>query len=86
MRARASDYVRRLLSYIRDPAFKVTFLRRRVVRDILGDATADALMAATGSGVGSSPRSSGTPITTQTGTPIPITGVGSAPGPLDLKA
>jgi tetratricopeptide (TPR) repeat protein len=87
MRARASDYLRRLLSYVRDPSFKITFLRRRIVRDILGDATADALTAATGSGVGSSPRSSGTPITTQTGTPVPITGVGTPLGsPIDLKA
>ena len=86
MRARASDYVRRLLSYVRDPAFKVTFLRRRIVRDILGDATADALTAATGSGIGSNPRATGTPITTQTGTPVPITGVGNPPGPVDLKA
>jgi eukaryotic-like serine/threonine-protein kinase len=83
MRARASDYVRRLLSYVRDPAFKVTFLRRRVVRDILGDATADALTAASGAGSGSSPRASGTPITTQTGTPIPHTQTGT---PIDLKA
>jgi tetratricopeptide (TPR) repeat protein len=50
MRARASDYVRRLLSHIRDPAFKATFLRRRVVRDILGDATADALAVGSGAG------------------------------------
>jgi len=78
--------VRRLLSYVRDPAFKVTFLRRRIVRDILGDATADALTAATGSGIGSNPRATGTPITTQTGTPVPITGVGNPPGPVDLKA
>jgi hypothetical protein len=86
MRARASEYVRRLLSYIRDPSFKVTFLRRRVVRDILGDATADALMAATGAGTGSNPRASATPITNQTGTPLPITGVTPAPSPAGFKA
>jgi hypothetical protein len=86
MRARASEYVRRLLSYIREPGFKTQFLRRRIVRDILGDATADALTAATGAGLGSNPRSSGAPITSP-GTPVPITGVGTpAPAPVDLKA
>jgi hypothetical protein len=40
--------VRRLLSYIRDPVLKGLFLRRRVVRDILGNATADALAVASG--------------------------------------
>jgi serine/threonine protein kinase/tetratricopeptide (TPR) repeat protein len=48
MRSRASDHVRRLLSYIRDPVLKGLFLRRRVVRDILGNATADALAVASG--------------------------------------
>jgi eukaryotic-like serine/threonine-protein kinase len=48
MRARASDHVRRLLSYIRDPVLKGLFLKRRVVRDILGNATADALAVASG--------------------------------------
>ncbi len=48
MRARASDYARRLLSFIRDPVLKGLFLRRRVVRDILGNATADALAVASG--------------------------------------
>jgi serine/threonine protein kinase/tetratricopeptide (TPR) repeat protein len=48
MRARASDHVRRLLSYIRDPVLKGLFLRRRVVREILGNATADALAVASG--------------------------------------
>jgi serine/threonine protein kinase/tetratricopeptide (TPR) repeat protein len=48
MRARASDHVRRLLSYIRDPVLKGFFLKRRVVRDILGNATADALGVASG--------------------------------------
>ncbi len=52
MRAKASDYVRRLLSFIREPGFKSTFLQRRVVRDILGDATADALAVASGAGLG----------------------------------
>jgi len=48
MRNRASDHVRRLLSYIRDPVLKGLFLKRRVVRDILGNATADALAVASG--------------------------------------
>ncbi len=48
MRNRASDYVRRLLSYIRDPVLKGLFLKRAVVRDILGNATADALAVASG--------------------------------------
>ncbi len=48
MRNRASDHVRRLLSFIRDPILKGLFLRRRVVRDILGKATADALAVASG--------------------------------------
>jgi hypothetical protein len=48
MRNRASDYVRRLLSYIRDPVLKGLFLKRTVVRDILGNATADALAVASG--------------------------------------
>lgn len=48
MRARASDHVRRLLSYIRDPVLKGLFLKRRVVREILGNATADALAVASG--------------------------------------
>jgi hypothetical protein len=48
MRQRASDYVRRLLTYIRDPVLKGLFLKRRVVRDILGNATADALAVASG--------------------------------------
>ena len=55
MRARASDHVRRLLSYIRDPILKGLFLRRRVVRDILGNATADALGVASGAVVDPSP-------------------------------
>jgi serine/threonine protein kinase/tetratricopeptide (TPR) repeat protein len=64
MRARASDYVRRLLSYVRDANFTASFLHRHVVRQILGDATADALLAArgpnhsTGSSPGSNPGSS----------------------------
>jgi tetratricopeptide (TPR) repeat protein len=48
MRQRASDYVRRLLTYIRDPVLKGLFLKRSVVRDILGNATADALAVASG--------------------------------------
>jgi len=55
MRARASDHVRRLLSYIRDPILKGLFLRRRVVREILGNATADALGVASGAVVDPSP-------------------------------
>lgn len=34
---RAFDYVTRLLEYTRDPAFRETFRRRRMVRAILGD-------------------------------------------------
>jgi hypothetical protein len=37
-RRRAADYVRRLLGQIRDPAFRETFLKRRMVREILGEA------------------------------------------------
>jgi tetratricopeptide (TPR) repeat protein len=48
MRQRASDYVRRLLTYVRDPVLKGLFLKRTVVRDILGGATADALAVASG--------------------------------------
>ena len=48
MRARASDYVRRLLSFVRDPVLKGFFLRRTVVREILGNPTADALAVASG--------------------------------------
>jgi eukaryotic-like serine/threonine-protein kinase len=48
MRARASDHVRRLLSFIRDPVLKGFFLRRHVVREILGNPTADALAVASG--------------------------------------
>jgi tetratricopeptide (TPR) repeat protein len=48
MRNRASDHVRRLLSYIRDPVLKGLFLKRRAVREILGNATADALAVASG--------------------------------------
>ncbi|HEX6273812.1 MAG TPA: protein kinase [Polyangiaceae bacterium] len=48
MRQRASDYVRRLLTYVRDPVLKGLFLKRSVVRDILGNATADALAVASG--------------------------------------
>jgi hypothetical protein len=59
MRTRASDYVRRLLSYIRDPILKGFFLKRRVVRDILGDATADALAAASGAALELPPTGSG---------------------------
>ena len=55
MRNRASDHVRRLLSYIRDPVLKGLFLRRRVVREILGNATADALGVASGAVVDPSP-------------------------------
>jgi serine/threonine protein kinase/tetratricopeptide (TPR) repeat protein len=55
MRNRASDHVRRLLSYIRDPVLKGMFLRRRVVRDILGKATADALAVASGAVLDPSP-------------------------------
>jgi serine/threonine protein kinase/predicted ATPase len=59
MRTRASDYVRRLLSYIRDPILKAFFLKRRVVRNILGDATADALAAASGAALELPPTGSG---------------------------
>ena len=42
------DHVRRLLSFIRDPVLKGFFLRRHVVREILGNPTADALAVASG--------------------------------------
>jgi eukaryotic-like serine/threonine-protein kinase len=62
MRNRASDYVRRLLSYIRDPVLKGLFLKRTVVRDILGNATADALAVASGALMDRTAAEAGSPV------------------------
>src|SRR5690606_32065029 len=39
-RRRASEYVRKLLGYIRDPGFQQSFVRRTMVAEVLGKGTA----------------------------------------------